>query len=60
MVRILNSLKRYCDRCRQRRQLLAMDERMRRDLGLSRVDVDRLMGRYGEQKNFDSEWSERR
>ncbi|MCK4621133.1 MAG: DUF1127 domain-containing protein [Desulfuromonadales bacterium] len=31
----------------QRQQLLAMDERMRKDLAISRVDAEQFAGRYG-------------
>lgn len=36
---------------RQRRQLLTMDERMRNDLALSRVDAEQLAGRYGKVRH---------
>ena len=37
----------------QRRQLLSMDERMRKDLAISRVDAEQLAGRYGTLKKDD-------
>ena len=44
--------------CRlQRQQLLDMDERVRKDLALSRVDVEQLAGRYGTSKKNDSKRS---
>lgn len=42
-----NLIRRYYQRRFQRQQLLAMDERMRKDLAISRVDAEQLAGIYG-------------
>jgi uncharacterized protein YjiS (DUF1127 family) len=39
----------------QRQQLLTMDERMRKDLAISRVDAERYAGRYKTDEHFEPE-----
>ncbi len=41
----------YCVLRRQRRQLLAMDARTRKDLAISRVDAEQLAGCYAAMEN---------
>ncbi len=36
------TVERWRERARQRRELLALDERMLRDIGISRTDADRI------------------
>ena len=46
MRRLWQLLERYILVRKQRQQLLTMDERMRKDLAISRVDAERFSGRY--------------
>jgi uncharacterized protein YjiS (DUF1127 family) len=39
-VRFLATMFKWCERARQRRQLYTLDERMLKDIGLTRVDVE--------------------
>lgn len=41
-----NLIRDYCQKRIHRHQLLAMDERTRKDLAISRVDAEQLAGRY--------------
>ena len=41
-----NRLRVFLIRRQQKRQLLEMDERMRHDLAISRVDAEQLAGRF--------------
>lgn len=44
-ARLMNlwyAVERWRERARQRRDLLALDERMLRDIGISRADADRI------------------
>lgn len=47
MKRLLGIIAAYLVTRQQQQQLLMMDERMRRDLAISRVDAEQLAGRYG-------------
>lgn len=46
MKRLWQSIITYLIMRKQRQQLLAMDERERKDLAISRVDTEQLAGRY--------------
>ncbi len=43
---LLNQLRAFLLNQQQHRQLLAMDERARKDLAISRVDAEQLAGRF--------------
>jgi uncharacterized protein YjiS (DUF1127 family) len=45
-VRLLATLFRWRERARQRRQLYALDDRMLKDIGITRVDVEREAGKH--------------
>lgn len=49
-------LRTYLSRRRQCRELLAMDERMQKDLALSRVDAEQLAGVYKPMQEDGNEW----
>jgi hypothetical protein len=42
----------------QKRQLLRMDERTRKDLAVSKLDAERLAGLYGPVDNYENQWRE--
>jgi uncharacterized protein YjiS (DUF1127 family) len=45
-TRMLATLFAWHERIRQRRQLYALDDRMLKDIGLTRVDVEREAGKH--------------
>jgi uncharacterized protein YjiS (DUF1127 family) len=45
-VRLLAIVFKWRERVRQRRQLYALDERMLKDIGITRVDVEREAGKH--------------
>lgn len=45
---------------KQRRQLLAMDENMRKDLGISRVDAEQFAGLFKTEQDSDATGRENR
>jgi uncharacterized protein YjiS (DUF1127 family) len=45
-VRLLATLFRWHERARQRRELYALDDRMLKDIGITRVDVEREAGKH--------------
>jgi uncharacterized protein YjiS (DUF1127 family) len=46
VVRLLDMVFRWHERARQRRELDALDERMLKDIGLTRVDVEREASKH--------------
>lgn len=47
LQRLGKRIERYSQLALQRRQLLEMDDRMLKDIGLSRADAERIAGRRG-------------
>jgi uncharacterized protein YjiS (DUF1127 family) len=45
-ARLLATLFKWHERARQRRQLYALDDRMLKDIGITRVDVEREGGKH--------------